>query len=225
MQAWLSVWSEVQTCTWPSWCHCHSLSLASVKSRLVLPFRYRLTQVVPGKRPLDVCVLVLLLLMCDCETDRQREMTMCWDEACSQCPLHHQSRTTSPLTEESRQSSCRKLAPLLSASARLPCTNHSLSSVQLPSLYAHRSIMQHQVVTAGGALRVWRGHMARVGVRATRSGGTAPSRVQGRVSGADVRYGRLIWHQYTANSETWWLYLALYQQRRHHRTTAAHYSQ
>ena len=35
--AWLSVWSEVQTCIWPSWCHCHSLSLAAVKSRLVLP--------------------------------------------------------------------------------------------------------------------------------------------------------------------------------------------
>jgi len=26
--AWLSVRSEVQTCIWPSWCHCHSLSLA-----------------------------------------------------------------------------------------------------------------------------------------------------------------------------------------------------
>ena len=33
--AWLSVWIEVQTCIWPSWCHCHSLSLASVKSILV----------------------------------------------------------------------------------------------------------------------------------------------------------------------------------------------
>jgi len=33
--AWLSVWSKVQTCIWPSRCHCHSLSLASVKSRLV----------------------------------------------------------------------------------------------------------------------------------------------------------------------------------------------
>ena len=32
--AWLSVWSEVQTCIWPSWCHCHSLSLVSVKSVL-----------------------------------------------------------------------------------------------------------------------------------------------------------------------------------------------
>ena len=43
---------------WPSWCHCHSLSLASVKSRLVLPFWYRLTWVVPDKGPLNVCVCV-----------------------------------------------------------------------------------------------------------------------------------------------------------------------
>ena len=41
--AWLSVWREVQTCIWPSWCHSLSLSLASVKSRLVLTFWYRLT--------------------------------------------------------------------------------------------------------------------------------------------------------------------------------------
>ena len=47
--AWLSVCSEVQTCIWPSGFHCHSLSLASVKSRLVLPFWYRLTRVVPDK--------------------------------------------------------------------------------------------------------------------------------------------------------------------------------
>ena len=47
--AWLSVWSEVQTCIWPSGCHCHSLSLASVKFRLVLPFWYWLTWVVPEK--------------------------------------------------------------------------------------------------------------------------------------------------------------------------------
>ena len=49
---------EVQTCIRPSWCHCHSLSLASVKSRLVLPFWYRLTRVVPEKGPLNVCVCV-----------------------------------------------------------------------------------------------------------------------------------------------------------------------
>ena len=43
-------------CIWPSWCHCHSLSLASVKSRFVLPFWYRLTRVVPEKGPLNGCV-------------------------------------------------------------------------------------------------------------------------------------------------------------------------
>ena len=42
--AWLSVWSEVQTCIWPRWHHCHSLFLASVKSRLVLPFWYQLSR-------------------------------------------------------------------------------------------------------------------------------------------------------------------------------------
>ena len=53
--AWLSVWSEVLTCIWPSWCHCHSLSHASVKSRLVLPFWYRPTRVVLDKGPLNEC--------------------------------------------------------------------------------------------------------------------------------------------------------------------------
>jgi len=56
--AWLSVCSEVQTCIWSIGCHCHSLTLASVKSRLVLPFWYWLTRVVPGKGPLCVCVCV-----------------------------------------------------------------------------------------------------------------------------------------------------------------------
>ena len=56
--AWLSVWSAVQTCIWPSGFHCHSLSLASVKSTLVLPFWYRLTRVVPDKGPLSGCVCV-----------------------------------------------------------------------------------------------------------------------------------------------------------------------
>ena len=55
---WLSDWSEAQTCIWPSGCHCHSLSLASVKSRLVFPFWYRLTWVVPETGPLNVCVYV-----------------------------------------------------------------------------------------------------------------------------------------------------------------------
>ena len=63
MLAWLSVCSEVQTCIWPSWCHCHSLSLASVKSWLVLPFWYRLTCVVPEKGPLNRCVSVCVCVL------------------------------------------------------------------------------------------------------------------------------------------------------------------
>jgi len=42
---WLSVWSKVQTCIRPSWCDCHSLSLASVKSRLFFSFWYRPTRI------------------------------------------------------------------------------------------------------------------------------------------------------------------------------------
>ena len=65
---WLCVCSEVQTCTWPSWCHCHSLSLASVKSRMVLPFWYRPTRVVLEKGPLNGCVCVCGLSQQSCHT-------------------------------------------------------------------------------------------------------------------------------------------------------------
>ena len=58
--AWLSVRSKVHTCIWPSWCHCRSLSLASVKSRLVLLFWYRLTWVVPEKGPFNGCVYTVV---------------------------------------------------------------------------------------------------------------------------------------------------------------------
>ena len=57
--AWLSVWSKVQTCIWPSWCHCHSLSLASVKSRLVFTFLVPAHPGSPGKRAVKrVCVWI-----------------------------------------------------------------------------------------------------------------------------------------------------------------------
>jgi len=63
--AWLSDWSEVQTCIWPSGCQCHSLSLASVKSsRSVFPFWYRLTRVVPDKGTLNRCVCVSTCMTC-----------------------------------------------------------------------------------------------------------------------------------------------------------------
>ena len=57
---WLSVLSKMQTCIWPNGCHCHSLSPASVKSRLVLPFWYRLSREVPEKGPLNGCVRVCI---------------------------------------------------------------------------------------------------------------------------------------------------------------------
>ena len=68
--AWLSVWSEVQACIYPSWCHCHSLSLASVKSRLVLPIWYRLTWVIPEKGPLNGCVCVCVVLSLKVNIDK-----------------------------------------------------------------------------------------------------------------------------------------------------------
>ena len=59
--AWLSVWSEVQTCIWPSWCHCHSLSLASVKSR-GLTFLVPAHPGSPRKGPLNGCVCVCVCI-------------------------------------------------------------------------------------------------------------------------------------------------------------------
>jgi len=60
--AWLSAWSEVQTCIWPSWCHCHSLSLASVKSRLVFTFLVPAHLGSPRQRAVKwVCVLQPLM--------------------------------------------------------------------------------------------------------------------------------------------------------------------
>ena len=56
----LSAWSEVQTCIWPSWCHCHSLSLASVKSRVVFTILVPAYSGSPGKGAVEcVCVCSL----------------------------------------------------------------------------------------------------------------------------------------------------------------------
>jgi len=74
MLVWLSVWSKVQTCIWPSWCHCYSLSLASVKSRLVLPFCFLVPAHLgsPGKRAIkQVCVCVCQTLFSTLSQHRQ----------------------------------------------------------------------------------------------------------------------------------------------------------
>ena len=55
MLARLSVWSEVQTCIWPSWCHCHSLSHASVKSKIGFTFLVPAHPGVLDKGPLNEC--------------------------------------------------------------------------------------------------------------------------------------------------------------------------
>ena len=58
---WLSIWSKMQIVyIWSSWCLCipkprQSSSVASFKSRLDLPFWYRLTQIVLDKRSLNRC--------------------------------------------------------------------------------------------------------------------------------------------------------------------------
>ena len=78
--AWLSVWSEEQICIRPSWCYCHSLPLASVKSRLVLPFWYRLTWVVPDKGPLNGCVCVWSKTRSQWRADQN---TSTWTAACT----------------------------------------------------------------------------------------------------------------------------------------------
>ena len=91
MLAWLSVWSEVQTCKWPGWCHCHSLSLASIKFRLLLPFWYRLTQVVLEKTPLNGYISTSsysrgkILLLSPCSIDWKNELilsSLCYSVGC-----------------------------------------------------------------------------------------------------------------------------------------------
>jgi len=58
--AWLFCLERGADLHMPNWCHCHSLALASVKSRLVLPFWYRPTRVVLEKGPLNGCVCVII---------------------------------------------------------------------------------------------------------------------------------------------------------------------
>ena len=50
----------MQTCIWPSWCHCHSLSLSPVKSRLAFTFLLPAHLGSPRKRAIKrVCVIKL----------------------------------------------------------------------------------------------------------------------------------------------------------------------
>jgi len=54
--AWLSVWSEVQTCIWPSWCHCHFVSCFS-KIKIGFTFLVAAHPGSPGQRAVKrLCV-------------------------------------------------------------------------------------------------------------------------------------------------------------------------
>jgi len=54
---WLSVWSKVQTCIWPSWCHCHSLPLCFRKIQIGFTFLVPVHLGSTGKRAVKrVCV-------------------------------------------------------------------------------------------------------------------------------------------------------------------------
>ena len=55
----------------------HSLSLASVKSRLVLPFWYRPTRVVPDKGSLNGCVCELNVFCC-CSSTLMNAISWCY---------------------------------------------------------------------------------------------------------------------------------------------------
>jgi len=110
--AWLSVWSEVQTCICSSWCHCHSLSLASVKSRLVLPFWYRPAHLgSPGKMAVKrVCVCFdtvgwVLKQHPVCKNWVMTDEVLVWSSVCSKVQIvciwsswcHCHPKTPSPL--------------------------------------------------------------------------------------------------------------------------------
>ena len=73
---WLSVWSKVHTCIWPSWCHCHSLSRFS-KIQIGFTFVVPADPGSPGKRAVKrLCVCACRwavmhnssLLMASCST-------------------------------------------------------------------------------------------------------------------------------------------------------------
>ena len=129
--AWLSVWSEMQTCIWPSWCHSHSLSLASVKSRLVLPFWYQLTWVVPEKGPLNGCVLTFVE---KCISSQARSH------------IHYDQTSESDLSVVSRNK-CSDLPWLSVDTTKMLCLQYPLFYWQTVQLLSE-SIRDYGLVTA-----------------------------------------------------------------------------
>ena len=69
MLAWLSLQGKVQICIWPSWCHCHSLSLAPVNPdwfTFLVPVHPDSPRQSPGSRKMVVVVLVYVGFVENC---------------------------------------------------------------------------------------------------------------------------------------------------------------
>ena len=86
----LGCWHD---CIWPSWCHCHSLSLDPKNPDWFFPFWYRLTRVVPDKGPLNGCCCncwwyyhILKVLLCNVGKHLASSI---WIRAANGTFLHH----------------------------------------------------------------------------------------------------------------------------------------
>ena len=132
MLVWLSVWSKVQTCICPSWCHCKSLSLASVKSRIVFPFLVPAHPGSPGKGPLNVCMHVCIYYVIFFYILRTSRMFLCcwqefhvtsvitrWSKTCCGC---RESRLFTPWTS-GRSRSTKSSSLYIWPSVRILCTH------------------------------------------------------------------------------------------------------
>ena len=163
----------ILTCIWPSWCHCHSvtwLSLASVKSRLVLPFWCRLTRVVPEKGLLNGRVCVLLYddvsgdyppqpellpprtagraMAAASDRDRRKTIPSLFD-------LRFPTTTTTPTTLSTSSAMSSATGPMSHASTRLPLppplsVSHCLVSLIRFDLPRHTCSLMNRFQTGHG---------------------------------------------------------------------------
>ena len=135
--AWLSVWSEVQTCIWPNRCRCYSLPLASAKSRFVLPFWYRLK----GKRAVKcvcVCVCVCVSKRPQCGPVRRYKDTV--KTNMKRCGPRPKSLSTAPFDRAQWRTTCQ------SATA-------SFEESRVAELVRKRAARKQQVINTTGT--VW----------------------------------------------------------------------
>ena len=115
-----SVWIEVQNCILPGWWHCHSLSLASVKSRLVLPFLIPAHPGSPGQRAVKrVCVYrcseKVFWLSCS-------SVCSCWRVQSADCKWLWLLSVRALCSEEVGDSRCQSSSDMCQASAVSRCT-------------------------------------------------------------------------------------------------------